>query len=190
MEEEKLSPELQHLLKTDPVAFFEGLVELRRQGQDPKELGLIPGNPVTKKVKSADRQARQLIDHAKAASDDWLEGVKNPSRDPIEAAIAAEGKYEDRLKKAIADKKWSKGLRKSSAAEIIEVAEKIGAGGYATGVEARESKIKRVFTELQPLQQSVSDAIQNMPDATDADREKRLLTARKLMLEVGKKRRA
>jgi len=29
-----------------------------------------------------------------------------------------------------------------------------------------------------------------MPDKTDADREKRLLQARKLMLEVGKKRRA
>ena len=60
---------------------------------------------------------------------------------------------------------------------------------FTEGVAARESKIKRVFGELQPLFQSVSDAIQTMPDKTDADREKRLLTARKLMIEVGKKRR-
>lgn len=190
MGEEKLSPEMQHLLDTNPVAFFEGLVLIRRQGQDPIELGVIPGNPVTKKVKSAERQAKQLIDHAESAADDWLEGVKNPSRNPIEAAIAAEGKYEDRLLQAIKDKKWAKGLAKSSAAEIVDVAEKIGASGYATGVKARETKIKRVFNELQPLQQAVSDTIQNMPDKTDADREKRLLQARKLMLEVGKKRRA
>ena len=190
MENEKLSPELQRLLAEDPVAFFEGLVELRRQGQDPIDLGLIPGNPVTKKVKAAATQADQLIRHAGAAGDDWLAGVKTPSRDPIEAAIAAEGKYEDRLKQAIADKKWSKGLKKSSFAEIVEVATKVGPGAYTTGVAARETKIKRVFTELQPLQQSVSDAIQNMSDKTDADREKRLLTARKLMIEVGKKRRA
>jgi len=190
MPEEKLSPELQHLLKTDPVAFFEGLVELRRQGQDPIELGLIPGNPVTKKVKSAERQAKQLMEHAEGAADDWLEGVKNPSRNPIEAAIAAAPKWKDRLSQAIKDGKYEKGLAKSSAAEIIEVAEKIGASGYATGVRARESKIKRVFNELQPLQQAVSDTIQNMPDGTDAEREKRLLQARKLMLEVGKKRRA
>jgi len=189
MGEEKLSPELQKLLDEDPVAFFQALADMYQQGQDPKELGIVPGNPVTKKVKSSDRQARQLIDHARAAASDWLEGVKSPSRDPIASAIAAKDKWEDRLKQAIADKKFEKGLAKSSHSEIVAVAEKIGAGGYSTGVEAREGKIKRVFTELQPLQQAVSDTIQGMPDKTDADREKRLLSARKLMLEVGKKRR-
>jgi len=129
------------LLEKDPVAFFEGLVELRRQGQDPKELGLIPGNPVTKKVKSAERQAKQLIEHAEGAADDWLEGVKNPSRNPIEAAIASEGKWEDRLNQAIKDKKWAKGLAKSSAAEIIEVAEKVGAGGYSTGSSSHYNRV-------------------------------------------------
>ena len=181
---------MQTLLDENPVAFFHGLVELRKNGQDPKELGIIPGNPVTKKVKSADRWAKQQIDNAVAAGDDWLDGVKNPSRDPIEAALAAEAKWEDRLKQAIADKKWAAGLKKSSAAEIIEVAEKVGTGAYTTGVSARESKIKRVVKELQPLVQSVSDTIQGMPDKTDAEREKRLLSARKLMIEVGKARRA
>jgi len=187
--EEKLDPKLAALLEEDPIAFFSALVDLRASGQDPKEIGIVPGNPVTKKVKSADRQVTQLISHATAASSDWLDGVKNPSRDPIASAIAAKDKWEDRLKQAIIDKKFEKGLAKSSHSEIVAVAEGVGTSAYSTGVSARKSKITRVFTELQPLQQSVSDTIQAMPDKTDADREKRLLSARKLMLEVGKKRR-
>jgi len=60
---------------------------------------------------------------------------------------------------------------------------------FSDGLAARDSKISRVVGELQPMAQSVSDAIQAMSDATDTDREKRLLSARKLMIEVGKKRR-
>ena len=188
MEREELDPKLQALLDEDPVAFFHALADMRAMGQDPKEMGLIPKNPVTKKVKSASRQADQLVSHATAAADDWLDGVKNPSRDPIAAALAANEKRIDRLQQSIKDKKWEKNLAKSSHAEIVEVAEEIGASGYSAGVEARKKKILRVFNELQPLQQSVSDTIQAMPDKTDADREKRLLAARKLMLELGRKR--
>jgi len=185
-----MDPRVRELLEKDPIAFFHGLADLYQRGEDPKELGIVPGNPVTKKVKDATRWANQQISNAQAAADDWLEGVKNPSRNPIEAALAAKEKFVDRLNQAIKDGKWEKGLAKSSAAEIIEIATKVGTGAYSTGVGARETKIKRVVGELQPLAQSVSDTIQAMSDKTDAEREKRLLTARKLMLEVGKKRRA
>jgi len=188
MEKEKLTPEMQKLLTEDPVAFFRGLAELREQGQDPKELGLIPSNPVTKKVKSPDRWAKQQIENAKGAGSDWLDGVKNPSRNPIEAALAANEKRIDRLNESIKNKKWEKNLAKSSPAEIAAIAEKLGSGVYTSGVDARSDKIARRVGELQPLVQSVSDTIQNMSDKTDTDREKRLLTARKLMIEVGKKR--
>jgi len=189
MNEEKLDPKLQELLAQDPLAFFHALADMYRAGQDPKDMGVIPANPVTKKVKSADRWASQQISNAQAAADDWLDGVKNPSRNPIEAALAAKKKFEERLSQALKDDKWAKGLQKSSQAEIIDVATKVGAGAYSTGISAREGKIKRVVNEIQPLVQAVSDTIQNLPDGTDAEREKRLTTARKLMIELGKKRR-
>jgi len=187
---EKLDPRLQKLLDEDPVAFFHAVAEMRLAGVDPVATGVLPGNPVTKKVKGADRWAKQQVDNAVAAADDWLDGVKNPSRNPIEAALAAKKKFEDRLTTAIKEDRWAKGLAKSSAAEIIDIATKVGTGHYSTGVSARDAKIKRVVNELQPLAQSVSDTIQAMADGTDAEREKRLTSARKLMIEVGKKRRA
>ena len=172
----------------DPLAVFNQLVELREQGIDPVEAGIMPSNPITRKVKSADRWSAQQIDNAVKASGDWLDGIKNPSRDPIESAVAAEEKWKDRLTAAIKTGKWVKNLKKSSLSEIIRIAEEVGTGTYETGVKARKIKVDRVVRELQPLVQSASDTIQAMSDKTDSDREKRLLTARKLMIAVGEKR--
>ena len=186
-EREEFKPFFEAVEK-DPIAVFHQLADLAKDGIDPVESGLIPGNPVTKKVKSAERWAKQQVSNAEAAGDDWLDGVLNPSRDPIEAALAAEDKWEDRLKKAMADKKWSKNLAKSSHSEIVEIVKDLGTGVYTGAFGARAKKIKRVVDELQPLVQAASNTIQGMPDKTDAQREKRLLTARKLMIQVGRKR--
>lgn len=174
------------------VKDFDQVLALRQAGWKGAPVRLASGNvihnPVMKKVISADRWKEKQVKRSVAAADDWLEGVKNPSRDPIEAAIASKKKMIDKHKAAIEAGKWEKNLKKSSAAEIVEIVTKLGSGVYSTGVEARDKKIGRVTNELQPLAQGVSDTIQAMPDDTDAAREKRLTSARKLMIEVGKKR--
>lgn len=185
---EKIDPKIAKLIREDPIAAFHALADMRAQGIDPVEAGILPGNPVTKKVKSADRWVKQQIENAEGAGDDWLDGVENPSRDPIAAALDAEEKMYDRYEEAKKAGKWRKNLAKSSHAEIVEVAKAVGTGAYTKGVRAREKKIKRVVAELHPLVQSASDTIQGMPQKTDDQREKRLIAARKLMIEVGKKR--
>lgn len=184
-EEEELRKQLEAM---DPITKFHTLAELRANGIDPKEIGLVPGNPVTKKVPSGAKMAEKLIKRASVAGDDWVEGFKHPSRDPIEAALAAKDKFIDRLTASIKAGKWDAGLKRTSHADMVAVVDELGPDVYTKGVEARKKKITKVFNELQPLFQSVSDTIQSMPDKTDADREKRLTTARKLMIEVGKKR--
>jgi hypothetical protein len=173
----------------DPIAVFNALADLRAHGIDPVAEGLVPHNPVTKKVKSADRWAKQQVESAVAASSKWLDGVNNPARSPIAAGIDAEAKWRDRMQQAMTENRRVKGLQKTSDAEIIAVANALGSGVYSSGVTAREAKVKKVVAELQPLAQSLSDSIQGMSDKTDADREKRLLMARKGMIELGKKRR-
>jgi len=185
---EKVDPRIAKLASEDPVALFLSLCEMREQGRDPIAEGILPGNPVTKKVKDATRWASQQIDNAKKAADDWLSGVKNPSRNPIEAALAANDKRIDRLTESIKNKKWEKNLSKATLADITTVCDKLGSGVYSSGVDARTAKIQKRVGELQPLAQDVSNTIQAMPDKTDADREKRLTAARKLMIAVGQKR--
>ena len=179
---------------SDVVARFNEITKLRAAGVDAGQGvvlsdGTILHNPVTRKVLSADKWKKRMVDRATAARDDWLDGVKNPSRDPIEASIAADKKWRDRLETAMKEDRRTKGLRKTSHSEIVDVVTRLGSGVFSDGIAARDMKIGRVVGELQPLAQSVSDAIQAMADATDADREKRLISARKLMIEVGKKRR-
>jgi len=94
MERKELSPE-------EAMAVFHGLAEVYTQiGLDVRE-DIVPTNPVTKKVIPPDKWVDRLVKRATAAADDWLAGVKNPSRDPIKAAIEADAKWKDRTQQAI-----------------------------------------------------------------------------------------
>ena len=153
--------------------------------------GELSGNPVSigERVIEADRWAKKQVERASAAADDWLEGVTRPKKNPIDAAIKAADKYKDRLQEAIKTGKWEKAMEKVDIDEMYRIIEAVGASGYRAGVEARKEKIERVVKELQPMVRAIAETIDKMPQATDADREKRLLAARKLMIELGKKRR-
>jgi len=189
VEELKKKMERKELSVDEAIAVFDALSTVYQEyGLDVRD-DLVPNNPVTKKVLSPDKWKERLIKRATAAADDWIEGIKNPSRDPIKASIEADAKWKDRTQQAMKEDRRKKALEKVSLSDIIAVVEKLGTRAFVDGVIARESKIAKRIAELQPLVQAVSDAIQAMPDATDSDREKRLLMARRLMIEVGKKRR-
>jgi len=150
------------------------------------------GNPVTlgPAVIAPEDWAAKQIARASAAADDWLKGVKRPRKNPVEAAIKANDKRKDRLAEAEKADKWRKKMGKVNLDEMYDTIEKVGAGGYRAGVEARTGKITRVAKELQPMVAALRGSIDAMSDATDADREKRLLAARRGMIEIGKKRTA
>lgn len=185
----KKKMENRELTAEEAVNVFHALAEVYTTiGLDVRD-AIVPGNPVTKKVIPPERWKDKLIKRATAAASDWIEGIKSPSRDPVKAAIEADAKWKDRVMQAIKEDRRKKALEKVSHADIVAVVEKLGERAFVDGITAREAKIAKRIAELQPLVQAVSDAIQSMPDATDADREKRLLMARRLMIEVGKKRR-
>jgi len=185
----KKKMENRELTAEEAVNVFHALAEVYTTiGLDVRD-AIVPGNPVTKKVIPPERWKDKLIKRATAAASDWIDGIKSPSRDPVKAAIEADAKWKDRVMQAIKEDRRKKALEKVSHADIVAVVEKLGERAFVDGITAREAKIAKRIAELQPLVQAVSDAIQSMPDATDADREKRLLMARRLMIEVGKKRR-
>lgn len=140
-----------------------------------------------KKVKDPTRWANQQIENTKSASKDWLDGVENPARDPIAAAKAAEPKYEEAMKKVLAEKRHLKGLDKSSHADIVKIAKALGPAVLEQGVEARKDKIAATVAKLQPIVQQVSNEIQAMPDATEGDRERRMVETLRKMRTVGNK---
>jgi hypothetical protein len=172
---------------------FNEILELRQKGVKIEEGvvlsdGTVIHNPVTKKVISPDKWVSKQVERAKAGAADWKSNYLDKVDLMLEAGKAAEEKWADKMSTAIKEKRRLKGLEKVSPADVRAIVETLGEKVFIEGIEARQPKIKKVVSELQPLVQAVSDTIRSMPDKTDADREKRLIAARKLMIDVGKKR--
>ena len=149
------------------------------------------GNPITlgPRVLSPDEWAKKQTKRAADAAEDWEKGVLRPKRNPIEAALAASAKRENKIKQALAAKKWDKAMAAVDEALMYATIRKRGASAFRAGVEDRAEKVAARVKELQPMVSALASTIDAMPDATDADREKRLLAARRGMIEIGKKRR-
>jgi hypothetical protein len=148
------------------------------------------GNPITlgPRVIPPEEWATKQTERAAAASSDWEKNVMRPRKNPVEAAIAADGKRKDRLAEAEKMDKWRKKMAKVNLDEMYTTISNVGASGYAAGISARSHKVTRVAKELQPMVAALAASIDAMPQVTDVDREKRLLAARRGMLEIGKKR--
>jgi len=134
-----------------------------------------------KTVKSAGRWAKQQIDNAVASGADWLDGVNNPSRDPIATAIEKDHKWKTNTQKAIQEDRHKKALEGLTLADITGPANRLGQSVYTGGIVARTDKIKDAARVRQGVAQGISDKIQAMPDASDADRDQRVLANLKLM---------
>ena len=148
------------------------------------------GNPVSlgPRVISAAEWAAKQTSRAVAAADTWLANVQRPRKNPVEAALAADGKRKDRLAAAEKAGKWGKAMSKVNVDEMYTTIRNVGSGAYSSGISARSGKISRVYGELQPMVAALAGSIDAMPQATDSDREKRLLAARRGMIEIGAKR--
>ncbi len=148
------------------------------------------GNPITVEVvPSAADMAADLITNATNAASKWERKIQRPRASFKEAGLAAAGKHKQKTQEALADDRYAKGMRKVNEDEAIATALAVGGTGYTAGIRARESKIIRVFGELQPQFVALARSIRAMKQDTDADREARLLAARRGMIDIGKRRR-
>lgn len=123
--------------------------------------------------------------HADNAASDWETRAQTPSRDPITAAIAANKKRLDRLAEAESKQKWLKTMQKRKFEDYASGIVNAGAQTYKAGIDRKAAKALARFTELRPKVLALKQSIQQMSDATDADREKRMTAARKGMIAIG-----
>jgi len=149
------------------------------------------GNPITLGpiVISPEEWADKQVSRAAAAAAEWEKNVQRPRRDPLKAAIAAGPKRAEKIRESLDQKKWEKAMAKVDEDLMYSVIRKRGASAFRSGVEDRKAKVVARAKELQPMVAALKQTIDAMPDVTDADREKRLLAARRGMIEIGKKRR-
>ena len=175
----------------DPAAAFNdimdtwdahpGLFEAVHQ-PDPAT-GLTIQNPGPDSAAMTEKYLR----NTSAATSDYVRGMRNPKRDPKQAALAANGKWKDRTQRAIAEDRFARGIQSYDQAAAVDAATSDGGAAYASGIQKRSTKVANAFSKLAPMLGAVSQTIQQMPQDNDGQREQRMVTNLRLMREVGKR---
>lgn len=146
------------------------------------------GNPITlgPRVPEAADWAGKMADKAEAAAEDWLAKVKTPKKNPIKAAIDAKGKHKAKTMEALEQDRFAKGLAQVDEDEMYATIEAGGAEVFRSGISRRRGKITKKIERLRPKVLALANSIDAMKQDTDAQREARMIAARRGMLKIGK----
>jgi len=131
---------------------------------------------------------KDQIDGVRNSVAKYQDGVRNPSRDPKQAMLAAKERYKDSVSRALSEDRWGKSIEGINFDEAAELAAN-SAQALVDGVAKREAKITRRVTKLHGLLVPHVQAMNSMPVKSDADADKKMLANVQGMREIGKKMR-
>jgi len=165
---------------------------LDRAQKDPDsipELHEREGNPrpLAPRVPEAADWVEQQIKGAKANAAKWKARTLRPKKDPIAAAKAARGKWENKMRAAIDEGNFAKGLDAVDEAAMLETIEQTPETAFSGGIERRARKIRTKVEKLRPMVGALAGEIDAMPQDTDEQREQRAIAAIRGMREIGKR---
>jgi hypothetical protein len=166
-------------------------VALAQAAKDPESVPNIHetvGNPITlaPRVASAADQVSKLVSNATNAGERWVANTLRPKKDPLARAKASVTKWRNAMQEAITGGRYEKGLAATDEAAMQATIQAIGSAGFVSGITARQAKITRKFGQLQPLQVALANQLDAMPTDTDAQREAKMLAAKRGMQAIGK----
>ncbi len=143
----------------------------RAFGEAPK-----PNPPtITRVIDPADWVEKQINTLQAVGEANYRAGITRPKKDPIKAGIAAQGKYEAKMRDPAVLARRKTGLERTNMDEWAAMAEELGAANLVRGVVARRYKVERFVASYQPKLKAHLSRIDAMPDVTDADRERRMI---------------
>jgi len=169
------------------------VANMKRLEEDPKFRhdildGHPEGNPVTlgPRVTSAADWANKQITNSVNAADTWFKNVLAPRKDPKKAALAAAGKWKTNVQAAIAGGYFEKGINAYDESAKEAVITSVGAAGFSAGVTNKKAKAVSKINKLQPKVAALAATLDAMPQDTDAQREAKMIAAKRGMQQIGK----
>lgn len=117
-------------------------------------------------AQSADKYARKTA----AAGADWLQGYKNPKRDPRAAAVAANLRWKASLNAAMQADRFAHKVGNYNVDDAIAVATAVGETAYVNGTAARHVKVLTKLTKISAAQATILAKADAMPTDTLAAR--------------------
>lgn len=158
---------------------------------DPEEMdkrqAVTMGNPISLSppVITEEKWAEKQMVRTLAAAEEWEANTLAPRRDPVAAAIAANGKRKANLEESEKKGKWLKSMNNVDMSARQETIKAVGASGFKRGIEARATKIKNKIKVLRPLIVANKETIAAMPDTTPENREARMIANLRNMRKIG-----
>lgn len=136
-----------------------------------------PPNPATiQRVPSPEEWVSKQIRTLEAVGEqNYRAGITRPRKNPIQAGIEAQGKYEAKMRDPAVLARRKTALEKTNMDEWAAMAERIGAGRLVAGVTERRYKVERFVAAYVPKLATHLREIDALPAITDADRERRML---------------
>jgi len=129
-----------------------------------------------KRIKSPEEWKKRQIETLRAVGQrNYAAGIASPKKDPIEAGIAAEDKWANRVRAAIDAGSRKKALQGTNMSEWASYALAIGAGRLVDGVVKREAKVDKFVRAFAPMLESHVTTLDAMPAVTDSDMEQKML---------------
>jgi len=133
-------------------------------------------------------EAELVDDYAAGVSNNaerWKKRTAGTRKDIIGLSIAAEGKYQNKMKDVIANSTRAKALKGTSTAEVIAAVNATPASTYSDGAAARLPKLRKKWALMYPLREYAKQQLDLMPQDTDAQREKKMIAAKRTNQAVG-----
>jgi len=151
----------------------------------------LPNNPMTvgERVISEQDWADTQIANSTAAGDRWHKRVLRPKRNPVEAAIAANGKRKQRLEQSEREGRWLASMKRVDTTAMAHTIEAAGPSVYTQGIRIREEKIRNSVKENRAMVLALTEELDKLPTDTPEQREAKMIAAKRGMEQIGKLRR-
>jgi len=149
---------------------------------------IAPGVHKNNPGPDASHTAAKLVRNAQAATQDYVRGMQNPRRDPKQAAVAAKGKWAERVQQAVQNDSYAKAVSRYDLGEAVQIATGDGGAAFASGIAKRQAKIERVHQTLMPQLGAISQRIQSLPQDNEGQRTQRMLQNLESMRALGRAR--
>ena len=120
-----------------------------------------------------------------ATGDRWKRRTTGTKKDIVALAIKAEPKYKQKMEDVIKNESRAKALGRTNTAEVLAAVAATDATEFVTGATKRASKFGKKISAQYPLRVYAKTKMDAMPEGTDAQREKKMIAARRTNIAIG-----
>lgn len=145
---------------------------------------------MAKRQKDAATIARKWANNLSQSADAMTQGIRAVTQNPAQAAKAKKNTMKARLMKSLEDGgKYDQAMDQVTLQDWQDAAIKKGVARATQGAVEAEGKMQQFMSQLLPFTAQVSAKISQMPNATEAERDARMLAAVREMRAFRRNRR-